>query len=83
VEDAVDGVGRAKRLAASVLRRHAAAATIAVSEAQRQWYLGLTGAPPDSVVTMYNGVSGAEPLDDERRTALRSEAGARTTPSWC
>jgi glycosyltransferase involved in cell wall biosynthesis len=56
IEAAEGGMGRAKRWLAAQARLRQAARTIAVSDAQRRWYLDVFPADPDRVVTIPNGV---------------------------
>ncbi|HET8599499.1 MAG TPA: glycosyltransferase family 4 protein [Segeticoccus sp.] len=77
IEDAPDRVGRAKRWLAAQARIRTAGRTIAVSEAQRQWYLSVFPGEAARVTTVRNGVAAAPALDARRRAALRTELGAR------
>ena len=69
VEGAPGTVGAFKRDIAVRARRRAAR-TIAVSDAVRRWYLDLTAAVPQTVVTVYNGVP-APVFSDGQREAVR------------
>ena len=69
VEGAPGTVGAFKRDIAVRARRRAAR-TIAVSDAVRRWYLDLTAADPQTVVTVYNGVP-APVFSDGQREAVR------------
>ncbi len=75
IEDAPTVVGRVKRgLAAAVRSR--ARCTIAVSRAQRQWYLQTFSRHPGHVVTMPNGVVAGAPITTAATSQLRGELGA-------
>jgi len=56
VDDQPGPVARGKRWLAGLARRRFTARTIAVSEAQRRWYLSSNSASPDDVTTIHNGV---------------------------
>ncbi|HEX2698794.1 MAG TPA: glycosyltransferase, partial [Acidimicrobiales bacterium] len=56
IEDGVGPVGATKRWMASRARVWSASRTIAVSEAQRRWYLRAVPSDPARVVTVRNGV---------------------------
>jgi glycosyltransferase involved in cell wall biosynthesis len=75
VEDAVGRFGTWKRDLAIRSRRATATLTLAVSDATRDWYLGVSGADPASVVTVRNGVPdpGAAHIDEV--DAVRAEFG--------
>lgn len=75
IEDAPTPVGRLKRRLAATARITTAARTVAVSEAQRRWYLETFRVPEPSVVTIPNGVvaPGRRPMTD--RAALRRALG--------
>lgn len=75
IEDRAGRVETWKRDLALRSRTATASLTIAVSEAQRQWYLDLSGADPATVVTIHNGVPDPGPVDAGARVALRSELG--------
>jgi glycosyltransferase involved in cell wall biosynthesis len=75
IEDSVSGVGSAKRWLAGQARRQVADRTIAVSVAQRDWYLQAFPADPHRVVTVRNGVLPGAPLDEQQRRRLRAELG--------
>lgn len=77
IEDAPNSVGRLKRRATAMARTSTAARTIAVSNAQRRWYLGTFRVPPHTVVTIPNGVVKPEPRTLGDRAALRATLGAR------
>jgi glycosyltransferase involved in cell wall biosynthesis len=59
IEDARSPVVRSKRWLAAQARLRTAARTIAVSDAQRAWYLATFKADPSTVVTVRNGVTSA------------------------
>lgn len=79
MEDVVGLVPRTKRRLAAAARLSVARRTVAVSEAQRRWYLAaFPSADPASVVTVHNGVvdpRGLEPPDAARRRDLRRSFG--------
>lgn len=75
IEDAVGRVGRWKRDLAIRSRRRTAAVTVAVSEAQRIWYLAVSGESPDRVVTLYNGIPDPGMPTADTRSAVRRELG--------
>jgi len=75
IEDRVGLLGRMKRAIATRSRRRTAAMTIAVSEAQRQWYLAMSGEAPARVVTIHNGIPDPGRADGARRAAARAELG--------
>ncbi len=75
IEDAPTLLGRAKRRLAATARTSTAARTIAVSEAQRRWYLQTFPVPPATVVTVPNGVLAPRPLRRGERAALRARLG--------
>jgi len=75
IEDEVSGLARLKRRLATRSRRRTAAVTIAVSDAQRNWYLAVSGEDPQRVVTLRNGVPDPGPVDPGMRSAVRSELG--------
>ncbi len=56
-------------------RKRTAHRTIAVSDALRDWYLAESGADPDSVVTIRNGVPDPVGIDREEVSAVRRELG--------
>lgn len=78
IEDRPGFLDAGKRWLAGRARQAVAARTIAVSEAQRQWYLSAFHADPARVVTVHNGVEAASRIDDVHRTDLRTTLGART-----
>lgn len=72
IEDTPHGLlGRFKRSAGLVARTRLAARTIAVSEAQRQWYEELSDA--GDVVVLPNGVGDPEPVTAARRERIRTD----------
>lgn len=75
VEDAPSALGRVKRLLAAQARLRIASRTVAVSDAVRQWYLAMSRADPDRVVTVHNGITPPVALTDEERARLRAEIG--------
>jgi len=75
IEVEVSAGERAKRWAGAQARMRAAARTIAVSEAQRQWYLANFPVSPDEVVTVRNGVRTPPILDQAAREQLRASFG--------
>jgi glycosyltransferase involved in cell wall biosynthesis len=75
VDSASSLVRRAKRWLGSVARRHVADLTIAVSDAQRDWYVREFGADPARVVTLHNGVRDHPPVDAPTRAACRDALG--------
>ena len=75
IDDAAGSMGRAKRWLAGRARDGAAARTIAVSEAQRQWYLREFPADPSKVVTIHNGVRSTTPIGPGERERLRASLG--------
>lgn len=75
IDDASGPVGRAKRWAAGRARDSVAARTLAVSEAQRQWYLRTFPAEPSKVVTVHNGVRSTARVKPEERERLRASLG--------
>jgi glycosyltransferase involved in cell wall biosynthesis len=76
IEDAPSPLGRAKRRLTATARTRTAARTIAVSDAQRTWYLNTFNALPGSVVTIPNGVVRPHPRPHAQRAALRAALGA-------
>lgn len=77
VEDRPRGVARAKRYAGARVRQRGAAITIAVSDAQRDWYLSALRGDPHRVVTVRNGVADPKPLTADLHGRLRETVGAR------
>jgi glycosyltransferase involved in cell wall biosynthesis len=77
VEDDPGRFAAWKRDVAMRSRMRTAARTIAVSNALREWYLTHSGAPPDSVVTVRNGVPDPGPSDLAEIEAVRRELGVQ------
>lgn len=75
IEDRVSLLGRFKRWLAIRSRRRTAALTIAVSAAQRDWYLSVSGESPDRVATVRNGVPDPGPVAAGLRAEVRAELG--------
>ena len=75
IEDVSSGPAYVKRWIAGRVRGIVAARTIAVSDAQRRWYLENFPAAPERVVTIHNGVLPGRPLPTEGRAAVRSSLG--------
>jgi glycosyltransferase involved in cell wall biosynthesis len=76
IEDVPGVLGRVKRRAGARARTRRAARTIAVSDAQRAWYLAAVGGDPGRVVTVHNGVAAPPTVDEAQRAALRGALGA-------
>jgi glycosyltransferase involved in cell wall biosynthesis len=76
IEDVTGLIDRLKRRAGARARTRRAALTIAVSDAQRAWYLRELGGDERRVVTVRNGVAPPPLLGEERRAELRSALGA-------
>jgi glycosyltransferase involved in cell wall biosynthesis len=75
IEDAPDGrLARYKRTAGLLGRRRFAAATIALSRSQRDWYQALAGTA-DGVVVVPNGVADPGLPDPADRARIRDELG--------
>jgi glycosyltransferase involved in cell wall biosynthesis len=75
IERDVSGIALFKRNLAARSRRRTAAATLAVSDAMRGWYLEEFAEAPGRVVTIRNGVPDpGEPLEGTR-AAVRAELG--------
>jgi glycosyltransferase involved in cell wall biosynthesis len=75
IEETVSPVGAAKRWLAGQARRRAADRTVAVSEAQRRWFLERFPVDPGQVVTIPNGVVPAPVLSAGERATLRASIG--------
>jgi glycosyltransferase involved in cell wall biosynthesis len=73
VEDDPGRVAAWKRDVAVRSRMRTAERTVAVSDALRDWYLSHSGAPPESVVTLRNGVPDPGPSDLAETEAVRRE----------
>jgi glycosyltransferase involved in cell wall biosynthesis len=72
VEDRGRGVAAFKRWLGARVRELGTARTIAVSEAQREWYVATFPVDPSRVMTIHNGV-----LDPERTTEPMCATGER------
>lgn len=75
IEDARGTLARLKRAAAAQARVRAAARTIAVSDAQRAWYLDLVRVDHRKVVTIRNGIPAPLPTSVAERERVRAELG--------
>lgn len=75
IEDRPGPLGRLKRSAARAARDRVAARTIAVSQAQRSWYVDTLGGDPARIVVVRNGVPAPDPADAGTRAAVRAELG--------
>lgn len=75
IEDHVGRVGGLKRDLAIRSRLRTATRTVAVSEAVREWYLGVSGADPATVITMRNGVPDPGRFEPDEVAAIREELG--------
>jgi glycosyltransferase involved in cell wall biosynthesis len=75
IEDTPYPLSRLKRRLAAQARLRTARITIAVSEAQRTWYLRTFGADPQRVTTLPNGVPASGPEDVARGVTLRQQLG--------
>lgn len=73
IEDRPSGLGHVKRAAARLVRDRVAARTIAVSEAQRAWYVERLGGDPQRTVLIRNGVTAPPVAGAVDRAALRAE----------
>jgi glycosyltransferase involved in cell wall biosynthesis len=80
IEDRVAGMSRGKRWIAGRSRQNADR-TIAVSDAQRKWYLEAFGADPAKVTTIHNGVSDPARVDGAALAAMRREWGVTESRS--
>ncbi|MEO5710804.1 MAG: glycosyltransferase, partial [Nocardioidaceae bacterium] len=76
IEEVRPGVALAKRWLVGTVRGRVAARTLAVSDAQRDWYLQHFPARPERVLTLHNGVLDPAQTVGGERAALRSELGA-------
>lgn len=83
IEDRTGPLGRFKRHTAAVARMSTAARTVAVSEAQRRWYVATFRVDPGSVVTVHNGVQDVTGLSPGQRSALRSSLGVDPDTALC
>jgi glycosyltransferase involved in cell wall biosynthesis len=75
IEDAPEGIGRLKRAAARAARDRVATRTIAVSQAQRSWYVERLGGNGARTVVVRNGVPAVPPADSSMRAEVRAELG--------
>jgi glycosyltransferase involved in cell wall biosynthesis len=75
IESGVAGMAAAKLQLAARVRHRLAARTVAVSEAQRAWYLEAFPAAADRTVTIPNGVLPPPVLSREERSELRAGLG--------
>jgi glycosyltransferase involved in cell wall biosynthesis len=75
IENGPGTVSGVKRRLAAAARLSTAARTIAVSEAQRQWYLATFHPNPALVVTIRNGVRPRPRLTESQRARLRASCG--------
>ncbi len=73
IEDGVDLIGHWKRRVAMRSRVRTADRTIAVSNAVRDWYLEASGADPEAVVTIRNGVPDPAAIDSATAAAVRED----------
>jgi glycosyltransferase involved in cell wall biosynthesis len=73
IEDSPTPRQRFKRRLAAQARLRRAVRTVAVSDAQRRWYLAEFGARPDQVVTIRNGVLPRPPASGRRPAAALRE----------
>lgn len=75
IEDRPTGVDRMKRSLARMARDRIASRTIAVSQAQRDWYVDRLGGNPARTVVVRNGVPAPAQPDALQRAAVRAELG--------
>jgi glycosyltransferase involved in cell wall biosynthesis len=75
IEDHATGLAAAKLQVAARVRHRLAARTIAVSDAQRRWYVEAFPGSADRVVTIRNGVLPPPVLTTAERSTLRSALG--------
>jgi glycosyltransferase involved in cell wall biosynthesis len=75
IEDSCRPLDRSVRWLAARARTRTAAWTVAVSDAQRCWYLDTFPVDPSRVVTVHNGVLDRPPMNDRRRQELRAALG--------
>lgn len=78
IEDAPTPLGKAKRRIAAQARLHAAARTIAVSGALRDWYIDTFPVAPNRVVRLPNGVAEPDPTGADECHAIRGYLGVRS-----
>jgi glycosyltransferase involved in cell wall biosynthesis len=74
LEDSVNVLGRFKRRTGLIVRQRMVAKTIAVSDAQRRWYIDFSGVAPSQVVTVHNGITPATSHPNDARL-FRAEMG--------
>lgn len=72
IEDVTTPQAAAKRWLAAKVRDRVAARTIAVSDAQREWYVDHFGVDPEHVQRLYNGVLPVPPLTADERRSVRA-----------
>jgi len=75
IESPLSPFHRLKLRVRSLVRNRQARRILAVSHAQREWYLASTGAEPSRVVVVPNGVVSPPALDEAERGALRASLG--------
>ncbi|MDQ6949754.1 MAG: glycosyltransferase, partial [Actinomycetota bacterium] len=75
IESSVSPLGQLKRRLGAEARLRVATRTIAVSEAQRAWYLDTFRPGRNPVVTIHNGVRAPEPVSEDERVQARRELG--------
>ncbi|MGH8836101.1 MAG: glycosyltransferase [Actinomycetes bacterium] len=75
IEDEPTPVRRLKRAVAAHARSQVADRVIAVSQAQREWYLQACPSAADRVVTISNGVTPPAAPDEDARAELRASLG--------
>lgn len=73
IESSVTPLGQVKRRLGAEARLRRATRTVAVSEAQRAWYLKTFRPGRHPIVTIHNGVRPPEPVSDDERTQARRE----------
>lgn len=76
IEKGGGAVERLKQKAGGYARLSGAARTVAVSEAQRRWYLQAFDADPSRVVTVHNGIGRPVAMTEVDRAAIRAGLGA-------
>ncbi len=81
IEDCPAAADRLKRRLAAEVRLRAAARSVAVSEAVREWYLATFPADPRRVVTIHNGVAAPPRLSSDERRHLRLELAGACSPA--
>lgn len=75
VEDAVGPTGRLKRRLAMRARDRSAVRILAVSDALRRWYLGLSERDPATVLVLRNGVPAPPAYPADHRSSVRASLG--------